>query len=595
MSSIYLKIRKTSASHRWCTVPKCGITTNLRSISKTRRLKSMKMDKVFIPNGSRACSIHFAQENWRINTKLENKFSSAQLEEMVQMLCDSTISSSPVGPHNSDTMEYFIGLKPNQFEQVFASVSGSLLGRYKELSTSRNALYIYLMKLKTNHTNQQIAVHFSMSQRSISSRIKDVREIVHKEFALKHLYQRSRAELLENTTELSRMLYNKSNDVAICIWDATYEFTIKSSNYYFQKESYSVQKKRNLLKVMLCVMPNGLIAGTFGPYSARKNDATILNELLDTNQSIFQNFRPGDVMVLDRGFRDSVAKVKSHGFEVKIPECKSNSKNQLSTKQANDSRLVTKTRFAIEVRNSHIKNKWKYLSAVKNVESIPYLMKDFEVCTSLVNAFCRNIISDKHDFELIGKRMLELRNIPNNISRFASKIPRNAFQMMQNLTLFPKITLNDLKYMSLGTYQIAQARSYCQNHLRANENQFVLFYCADEESKKLCTKIGASTSKPALVYVKLRSRFQSSKHHNTYVLFNLDATGKDVLVAYCCSCKNGLRTIGCCSHTMTVVWYLYYIDHNNLKLPSSNLNNILVLDESEEDGEAISAESDSDS
>lgn len=106
---------------------------------------------------------------------------------------------------------------------------------------------------------------------TISSRIKEVRNIVHKDFVPKHLFHRNRAELLQNTTQLSRDLYEKTDEAAISIWDATYVFTIKSSNFEFQKDSFSVQKKRNLLKFMLCVMTNGLIAGVYGPYSARKN------------------------------------------------------------------------------------------------------------------------------------------------------------------------------------------------------------------------------------------------------------------------------------------------------------------------------------
>lgn len=487
-------------------------------------------------------------------------------------------------------METFIGLKSLQFERVFASVSRSLLVLYKDLGKARTSLYIYLMKLKTNHTNKQIGVHFQLTSRTISDRIKKVRKIVHRDFASNHLFKRSRRELLENTTELSRALYEKSNDAAVCIWDATYVYTIKSSNYQFQKDSYSGQKKRNLLKVMLCVMPNGLIAGAYGPYSAKKNDATILNELIDKQQSIFSNFLPGDVMVLDRGFRDSVRKLKSSGFDVKIPKCTEHKTNsQLSTREANDSRIVTKIRFMIEVRNSHIKNKWKFLCAVKNVESLPTLMEDFEVCTSFINAFCDTFECDKNDSEMIGRQMLLRRNIPNSLSNWVGRIHHSSFERLDNLTLFPKLTFADLKYISLGTYQIEQARSYCQVHLRANQNKFVVFQCNDAVCRQICEKIAAKTTKPVLIYVKLKSRFQSTKHHNTYVLFDLGAEGKNVVIAYCCSCKNGKRTIGCCSHVMTVIWYTYHIDHNNLKFPSPQLDTVFHQDyDSDSDSDRLS-------
>lgn len=308
------------------------------------------------------------------------------------------------------------------------------------------------------------------------------------------------------------------------------------------------------------------------------HDATILNELLDKNHEAFNNFWRGDVMVVDRGFRDCVAKLKSRGFDVKIPTCNS-SNGQLSTKQANQSRIVTKIRFMIEVRNSHIKNKWKYLSAVKNVESLPTLMKDFEVCVAFVNAFCDPFQSDKHDFEIIVRRMLELRNSPNVLFNHVAKIPQNAFVTLNNLTLFPKLTIADLKYISLGTYQITQARSYVQRHMRANQNRFVVGYCSDDESQKICEKINRHIENPALIQLKLQSRFRSAKVHRTHVLFDLNAVGRDVVVAHCCTCKNGLRTIGCCSHIMCAIWYIYYVDQSvSIKLPSPQLYNVFLED-----------------
>lgn len=140
-------------------------------------------------------------------------------------------------------MEVFTGLNCDQFEQVFVKLERSLLNLYRDFTKARNALYIYLMKLRTNHTNKQIAVHFGLTHRTISTRIQQVRRIVYKDFVPNHLFHLSRAELLKHTTQLSRDLYQKSKDTVVCIWDATYVFTIKSSNYQFQKDSFSTQKK----------------------------------------------------------------------------------------------------------------------------------------------------------------------------------------------------------------------------------------------------------------------------------------------------------------------------------------------------------------
>jgi hypothetical protein len=41
-----------------------------------------------------------------------------------------------------------------------------------------------------------------------------------------------------------------------------------------------------------------------------------------------------------------------------------------------------------------------------------------------------------------------------------------------------------------------------------------------------------------------------------YILVDVSKTGVDSIVEYCCQCKTGLRTIGCCAHVMVVLWYL---------------------------------------
>lgn len=58
-------------------------------------------------------------------------------------------------------------------------------------------------------------------------------------------------------------------------------------NYEFQKKSYSVQFGRNLVKFMLCVSTNGLIVASYGPFDARKNDATILREIMNEAETVF--------------------------------------------------------------------------------------------------------------------------------------------------------------------------------------------------------------------------------------------------------------------------------------------------------------------
>lgn len=125
-----------------------------------------------------------------------------------------------VGPDNSSTMEVYIGMTSEQFEEIFHVVQLYLLQLYKNEYKSRIALYIYLMKLRTNHTYAQMAPHFNMSELTISLRVRQVREIVHSRFVPLHL-PASREEIIRRTTPLSRQLFKVNDGVVILILDGT--------------------------------------------------------------------------------------------------------------------------------------------------------------------------------------------------------------------------------------------------------------------------------------------------------------------------------------------------------------------------------------
>lgn len=482
-----------------------------------------------------------------------------------------------VGPHNTTTMKTYIGLNSHQFQQILNMVNPSLLPIFKSPIKPRNALYIFLMKLRTGHTLEQIAPHFNVSPMTISSWIRAVRNIVHSELVRVHLYERKREDLILNTTPLSRKLYQAAENCCVVTIDATYVFTIKSSNYAFQKKSYSGQFRRNLVKFMLFVSTNGLIAASYGPFDATKNDAKILEQILNDDRTIFGTLLPGDVLVVDRGFRDCIRALKARRFVVQVPKgTKKKTSNPLRKLDANESRFATKTRFVVEVRNSHIKNTWKQLSGTKIYQYIPHLKKDFEICAALVNAFCQKIISDKDDWENIGDLMLDKLGKSNPLPTIVSRIPNDAFQNVQNLTLFPKFSYRDLKKISQGSYQIRQAPNYCQCHVKENNNTFVTKVCDSNICLRLCGALLDNTTNPLLLSIDLKSRFETNKFHKVYILLSLNSDEKYVLSGYFCSCKHGRRTVGCCSHVMLLLWYTLYVDPNKMRslFPSSNLNNM---------------------
>ena len=92
----------------------------------------------------------------------------------------------------------------------------------------------------------------------------------------------------------------------------------------------------------------GYYVSVLGPYfaDAKNNDASILNHIMNNNiEEIKVWVKPSDIFVVDRGFRDSVALLKDLGIQAEIPAFMKRGEKQMSTEEANTSRLVTKVSF----------------------------------------------------------------------------------------------------------------------------------------------------------------------------------------------------------------------------------------------------------
>ncbi|CAF2874624.1 unnamed protein product [Rotaria sp. Silwood2] len=87
-----------------------------------------------------------------------------------------------------------------------------------------------------------------------------------------------------------------------------------------------------------------------GPFftDSLNNDAAILKHcILNDEQQVLSWLRDNDVLVLDRGFRDTVNALNRLGLKVAIPGFLHNQK-QLPADEANRIRFVTKNRWVIE-------------------------------------------------------------------------------------------------------------------------------------------------------------------------------------------------------------------------------------------------------
>lgn len=479
---------------------------------------------------------------------------------------------------NDGEMKTKTSLTARQFHELLNDLP-TLRSKFDN-NAAKDALFIYLMKIRTGATNNEIGFNFGLSRRSIGRRLNIVRNAIFSDFVPRFVnYARTREDLLQHCTPLSKRLFDPNNTGKL-IWiaDGTYVFIEKSEQHKFQKLSYNSHKKRNYIKVMNIVTSDGTIVFTLGPFEATKNDATIMEEILSKNPNAFEPFTKGDVLLVDRGFGNCVSFLKKKGFDVKIPASEKGDK-QLSTKDANETRKITKLRFEVEHMNGMVKNMYRIFQLTCETYCIPTIMKDYTIAAALINKYMEHKRSDRDDIQIASSMLarVSMRNIVYNViqmDKFKQILRKKQYATLLALDIFPNLTQNDLEGLAFGNYQIKQAKCYAYDHIQANNGRFDVKYFEDDVVNDLFPSLIDQSKDLAFLMTTLQSRYKSNKKYRTYILINRIGHGIGAIIGYCCACKNGLRTVGCCSHVMTMVYYLGYAQyHGGVSQKSKHLNN----------------------
>ncbi|CAC5385203.1 unnamed protein product [Mytilus coruscus] len=105
---------------------------------------------------------------------------------------------------------------------------------------------------------------------------------------------------------------------------------------------------------------------------------------------------------------------------------------------------------------------------------------------------------------------------------------------VDNVLDLPKLTLQEIRDITMGVYQLKLAPRYTESHI--NDDNYTLQICKD---------------RPNLLRVKLSSRHSSSKAYSLWVEYSTDD-----ITGWYCTCKVGARVVGCCAHIASTIWYL---------------------------------------
>lgn len=356
-------------------------------------------------------------------------------------------------------MWYWLGRTKEQFRELEAQ-----LPIFQKHATS---LAAYLMKLRTGDSDERMSSLLKIGRSTLSRLVAKAREVMTESFVPAHLG----LEHLSSEEVVARNLYipeslignpeaNLEDRKAIVIMNGTYIYVQKSSNYAYQKNTYSLHKYRNLVKPFLVVCCDGYILYVLGPYAATKSDADILKDEFYDSTKPMRNFR-GDVMILDRGFRDSIALLQSLNYSVHYPLPLEPGEHQLNTANANESRKVTLCRWVVEVVNGRFKRDFKLLRQEYFNRASRHLMQDFKVAAALINKF-HPVLEDREDSRIIISIIQENMFRNNLLADFVehNNLNRRRAQF-ESITINPEnlhdisqMELNDLILIPLGVYQI---------------------------------------------------------------------------------------------------------------------------------------------
>ena len=234
-------------------------------------------------------------------------------------------------------------------------------------------------------------------------------------------------------------------------------------------------------------------------------------------------------------------------------------KSQLSTSEANKSRLCTKQRGIVERVFGRLQSHFKYYANRSQNKSLKTDFRDLLNVCSVLNTYFLPIISDSGYEEEISNRLKSLLHKPTHLSDFVIQQKLNSKRvnfrdMDSSLDIeFPFLEQQDLYLLALGSYQLKLAPSYYAQHSGNAENIIQIY--RDQDILKSVLEHSIICEEPYLLRGRIHSRHSNKTKYFLNILHDLSKTGVHMIIGYCCQCKSGLRTVGCCAHIMTTFWF----------------------------------------
>ncbi|XP_052695575.1 uncharacterized protein LOC128173959 [Crassostrea angulata] len=300
-------------------------------------------------------------------------------------------------------------------------------------------------------------------RRAVSSK----RQVLSNKFVPNHLgfkHITRDAVISEHTRPLAKELFSPTFNQAILVLDGTY--------IYVQKSSVFLSKAviQHLLKPMMIVTTMGVHCFCHRTIF----DAKILNHIIGTDTEEIKTWlQEDDILIVDRGFRDSAGVLADLGIQMEMPSFLQKGHKQHKTEDANSSRLITKIRWVVESVNARIKT-WRYLARQLPNSQIPYVVEYVRIISALCNKYRPPLSSGDEENGL--QTAAKMRHLSTQTNLLQIEVESNNLQKKryvwrkiddENIDIpdFPQYTEEEIRELTLGVYQVKLAKHYTQEHM----------------------------------------------------------------------------------------------------------------------------------
>ena len=202
---------------------------------------------------------------------------------------------------------------------------------------------------------------------------------------------------------------------------------------------------------MLITSTTGYIIEVYGPYlsDSSNNDASIQKDVLIKNKSGILNWiQDHDLVIVDRGYRDSTGMMRALGLDVFMPEFL-DGRRRFDALEANRSRFISKLRWVVESANGRVKQ-FKWLNQTIQNSTIPQIRDYLQIACALVNAYRAPAISSSQNNSIADTMLAHLHQSNLLRTRLTNEHLLWANSESSTLINFPILTLDQTRLITVG-------------------------------------------------------------------------------------------------------------------------------------------------